>query len=52
MEGWRKLNNVVFHNLCSLPGIIRMKENEMVRLYSMTGAEEECIFDFGLKLFP
>jgi hypothetical protein len=46
MGDWRKLHNEELHNLYSLPNIIRMiksKEDEMGRVCSMNGGDEECI---------
>jgi hypothetical protein len=41
---WRKLHNVEFHNLPSLPNIIRViKSRRMKWAGHMNGGEEECI---------
>jgi hypothetical protein len=41
--GWRKLHNEELHNLYSSPSIIRIiKEDEMVRVCSTNGGEDQC----------
>jgi hypothetical protein len=51
--GWRKLHNEELHNLYSSPSIIRMiksREDEIGREYSMNGGEKECLYCISEKV--
>jgi hypothetical protein len=52
--GWRKLHNEEIHNLYSSPSTIRMIRSRRMgwegHVGSTSGAEEECIHDFGGKV--
>lgn len=47
---WTKLHNVVHHDLCTPPNIIRVRTSRKMRwVVNVPHLRSECIQDFGVK---